>query len=242
MATPNWSGATAGQPTLAGQVNQFLGTHTSTFIYAGAQQGGQTTLGSGSINTNGLYLAQSFVTGGSAVNVGRLVLQFGSTGSPTPLAISIQTNSGSAPSGTALATVNVPAEYVATNHNVTVPLPCSLGASTTYWIVFNAVGDVSNFFSWFKSNQVSGASTSANGSTWTAQSYGFYYAYYDQSLVWPVRHTWEDSGARWAQLSNNAVTGLLTNIQEYTTAQGSGQYQYSSRTVNYSGTALTSIA
>lgn len=240
MATPSWLAATSGQQTQAGQVNQFLGTHSISFLYAATQIGAQTTLGAGSTNTNGLYLAQTFTTGGSAVNVGRLVIDLSSTLNPAPATLSIQANSGGAPSGTPLVSVAIPKEYVAATHIVTIPAPCALSASTQYWIVVNAVGDASNFYSWFKTNQVSGASTSANGSTWTTQAYGFYYAYFDQSVIAPIRHTWEDSGARWTAWSYSS--DKLSVYQEYTVAQGTGQYVYSSRSLSYSGTDLTSIA
>jgi hypothetical protein len=239
VATPNWDGATAGQPTLAAQINQFMGTHTSQFLYAATQVGAQTTLGAGSTNTNSLYLAQTFTTPGSPTNVGRVVIDLSSTLNPNPAILSIQATTGGAPSGTPLVSVAIPKEYVATTHIVTIPSPVALSASTQYWIVINAVGDASNFYSWFKSNQVTGASTSTNGTSWTAQAYGFYYAYFDQSIVLPIRHTWEDSGARWTQWGYSGTK--LSILQEYTVAQGSNQYLYSNRTLTYSGNFLTTI-
>lgn len=239
MATPNWIGASNGSPQLAAQVNQLLGTHAITYLYSGASGGGQTTLGSGGTNTNGLYIAQSF-TAIATYNLGRVVLGFNTlTGTPTaPLTVSIQTNSGSAPSGTALITTTVPVQNLVSN--VSIPVPCSLTNATTYWIVLTPAGDASDFATWLKTNQSSGASTSANGTTWTAQTYGLYYALWDQSAIPPLHHTWEDGGARWTTLALNGLSAP-TSLQEYTVAQVAGDYVYSSRAMTYSSSFLTSV-
>lgn len=240
MPTPSWIGATPGQPPLAAQVNQSLTTHAITYLYTGANGGGHTTLGSGGVNSNGLYIAQSF-TAGATFSLGRVVFGFNTvTGTPTaPTAISIQTSSGGAPSGTALVTTAVPPQFLV--GNVSIPLPCPLVSGTGYWIVLAAVGDGSDYVTWLKSNQVSGASTSVNGTSWTAQSYGLYYTYFDQTANLPLAHTWEDGGARW---TSELYTGVneLSSLQEYTVAQGSGQYVSSSRTLTYSSSNLISVA
>lgn len=242
MATPNWNGATAGQPTLAGQINQFLGTHSSTFAYTGTSQFAQTTAGTGGTNTNGLYLAQSFVTGASAVTVSRVALTLSVTGTPPPATVSIQTNTGAAPSGTVVgaATLLPPTFVTGSATSISIPISAALGATTTYWIVVNAVGDVSNFFTWFKSNQTSGASTSPTVAVWTAQTYGFLYNIFS-GTTGALLHTWEDSGARWTTFTYTAQS-VPSNLQEYTTAQGTAQYVSSSRAFTYSNGLLTSIA
>lgn len=238
MATPNWNGATAGQSTLAGQINQFLGTHASTLAYTGTSQNAQTTAGSGGTNSNGLYLAQSFAAS-STYAAARVALTLAVTGTPAPATISIQTNSGSAPSGTALASTALPPGFLSGSAaSISIPLPASLVNATTYWIVINAVGDVSNFYTWSKSNQVSGASTSANGSTWAAQAYGFLYNVFSGNSG-NLLHTYDDSGARWCTFAYNA-NGTISSLSEYAVAQNSS-YQQSVRTFNYSGTLLTSI-
>jgi hypothetical protein len=240
MATPAWIGATPSSPPLAAQVNQFLTTHAITYLYSGAYGGGQTTLGSGGVNSNGLYIAQSF-TAAATYSLGRVVLGFNTvTGTPTaPTTISIQTSTGGAPSGTALISTTVPPQFLASN--VSIPVPCALASGTVYWIVLAAVGDASNFATWLKSNQTSGASTSTNGTSWTAQAYGLYYALWDQSAFLPLAHTWEDGGARW---TSELYTGVneLSSLQECTVAQGSGQYVSSSRALTYSGSNLISVA
>lgn len=241
MGTPAWIGATPSQPQLAAQVNQFLGTHAATFVYTGVSLGGQTTLGSGSVSTFGQYIAQAFTPGASQAP-GRFTFSMSVTGTPGPLTVAIHTDNAGAPSSTALATTVVPAQYVpGTQTVVSIPLPCTLTASTPYWVVFNAVSDIADFYSLFKSNQTSGVSTSINGSTWSAQTYGIYYARFDQSAVLPLLHTWEDSGARWTALTENA-SSQPTSLKEYTVAQGTGQYVYSSRSMTYSSSNLVSVA
>jgi hypothetical protein len=124
---------------------------------------------------------------------------------------------------------------------VTVMLPVTgLTASATYWIVTAAQGDPSDFYAWSKSNQASGASTSTNGTAWTAQAYGLLYAVWDQSAVQPLAGTWEDSGARWTSLSY--TSGQVTGLNEYTAGQAATGYAVSSRALSYSGGALSGVA
>lgn len=235
MATPSWLAATATQQAQAGQVNQFLGTHAATLVYQGATVSTQVTAGSGGTNTNSLWIAQSFATG-TATKTGRVLLKLGFTGTPTPLTISLYANSSGAPTGSALVSTFVPTNYLTgAGATVSIPLPTTVTASTTYWIVLPAVGDVSDFYTWSKSNQTSGTSTSTNGTSWTAQTYGSLYTVLDQSAILPRMHTWEDSGARWTTVTSNANMTPAT-LQEITTAQGTNQFMYSSRSFTYAST------
>lgn len=240
MATPNWSGASVGQPPLAAQVNQFLGTHAATIVYTGSSALSQTTAGSGGTNTNSLYIAQSFTTSG-AITTSRVALNLSVTGTPLAATVSVQANSGSAPSGTPLASIALPAAFVTGSSTaISMPFAVSLAASTTYWMVINAVGDVSDLYTWFKSNQVSGASTSTNGSTWTAQAYGLIYNVFTATYTGYPVHTYEDAGARWTTLT--ASSSDLTNLAEYTVSQATNDYVSSSRSFSYTGGMLTSIS
>lgn len=243
MVTPAWIGATPGQPLLAAQINEFLGTHAVTYVYTGASYSSQAVAGSGTVNSNGLYVAQSFATGASNTAAGRIALTMTTTGVPSPITIQIQSNNAGAPSGTILVATVIPPSWAnATVAAQSIPLPVAgLSPSSTYWIVARAAGDASDYFSFYKSNQATGASTSTNGSSWTAQSYGLLYAVYDQSAILPLRHTWEDAAARITALTVNANTTPAT-LEEYTGAQGSGQFVYSFRTCNYAGSTLTSIS
>jgi hypothetical protein len=62
MPTPTWQAATTGQLPKAAQVNQSLGTHKIQLLYPALRKANQSTAGSGTTQTNGLYIAQSFTT------------------------------------------------------------------------------------------------------------------------------------------------------------------------------------
>lgn len=240
MATPAWSGASSGGTMYAAQINQFLGTHQATYVYTGSLITSQTTAGSGSVASNGLYVAQSFTTG-TGTTTGRFAFSMTVTGSPAPMVFSLQANVSGAPSGTALTTTEVASGWGnATQSYQSVPLVATgLSASTEYWIVATAAGNASNYWSWFKSNQTSGASTSTNGTSWTAQAYGLLFEVWDLSAVPPLQHTWEDQGARSTRLffNTNSTPGAL---EEYTMEE-SGASVYSYRTYNYSNGQIFSI-
>lgn len=230
MASPTWLGATSGQLPASGQINQFLVTHPATIVYTGVSLG-SAAVGSGTVATNGLYVAMEF-NPGTNQTPGRFVLTMSVTGTPAPLTLTIQTNTAGAPSGTVLATTVVPYDYLTGSATATsIPLPCSFTGGLSYWLVANAVGDGSDFYSFTKSTAGSGASTSTNGTSWTAQAYGLAYNRFDQSAVPPLVHTWEDSGLRWTSFQSSA--DLPTGFQEYTVAQGANQYVYSGRTIGY---------
>jgi hypothetical protein len=242
MTTPNWIAATAGQPPLAAQVNQFLGTHAITYVYSGTSFSSQTTAGSGGANSNGTWIAQSFTTGASTRSLGRVRFTLGYTGSPNPMTLSVYASAGSAPTGSPLASTVVPTPYLtAAGGSVSLPLPALLSPSTQYWLVIQAVGDASDFYTWSKSNQTSGAATSANGTAWTAQVYGLIYTCFDQTATASLAHTWEDAGSRWTTWAENG-NSQPTSLQEYTVGQGAGQYAYSSRSMSYVSGSLTAVA
>lgn len=238
---PSWLGATSGQAAQAGQVNQFLGAHAATFLYAATLRAQAATAGSGSFGSNGQWLAQSFTTASGQTSVGRVVLTLAVTGSPAPTAISIYASSGGLPTGSALVSTNLPLEFVAgTASAVSIPVPCTVTASTQYWIVMNSVGSTGNQFSWSVNNVGSGAAVSFNGTTWSTQTFGLMYQMYDQTATGALTHTWEDSGARWTGAGYSAAN-QLTNLREYTAAQASG-YVEANRTLTYSGTSLIGVA
>lgn len=237
---PSWLGAAAGQSALAGQVNQFLGAHAVTFVYTGVQRAAQSTAGTGAVNSNSLWIGQSFATAAGQTAVGRVVLTLAETGAPAPLTVSLYATLSGAPTGSPLVSTVVPREFLTgTAAALSIPLLATVTASTTYWIVTTAVGDPSDLYSWSKSNQTSGASTSTNGTTWTAQTYGLLFQVYDQSTSSGLVHTFEDAGARWTGLSYN-TSNQITRVQEYTAAQASGYIQ-ANRALSYSGALLTGV-
>ncbi len=241
MPTPAWLAATPDAAAEAGQINQFLGTHAATLIYTGVVQSSQTTAGTGSIASNGASIAQSFTTSAGQTQAGRVLLFLAVTGAPAPTTVSIQASVGGAPSGTPLVSTVLPHEFLGTAVGwFSIPVPVGgLTPSTTYWIVLSPAGDASNNFTWSKSNQASGASTSANGTTWTAQSYGLLYQLTDYSVVGPLAHTWEDDGARWTVLLYDSLLRINV-IGEWTQGQNPTGYLISARTLAYAAGFLTS--
>lgn len=235
MATPSWLAATAGQPPKANQVNQFIGTHASTFIYAGNQQNADLSTGAGSVPSNGQYNAQKFTTP-AAYTTGRMALNAAVTGTPPPITYTIQSDAAGAPSGVVLASVTIPSQwYSGTLTGSSIPIPGGVLANATqYWIVTSAVGDASNFFSFGKSVAASGSSTSPNGTAWTTQAYGLFYFVGDLTVTGPLAHLWEDGGLRWNTFGRNSNT-QVTTLKEYTVGQTNTGYLQSTRTLTYNG-------
>lgn len=246
MPLPPWQAATSGQQGLAGHVNQLLGSHPATLLYAGVQRAAQTTGGGGYVSSAGTWIAQQFTTASGQTTIGYLVLvlyaNISSGSSLAPITVGLYANSGGAPSGSPLVTATVTSEYsYAAPLNMVVPLPATgLTASTTYWIVTTPVGNGTYYYAWNKSNQASGASTSATGTSWTAQSYGLEYQVYDQSATGPLTCTWSDSGARWTWIGYNG-SGLVNQYAEYTAGQTPAGYLQSFRNLTYSGSLLTGV-
>lgn len=250
VTSSTWLGSTAGQLPAAAQQAAFLGIHRSQMLYAGVQQAGQTTNGSTSTSSNGLWLAQSFTTGGAQTAVGYVIVPVtttstsGSTLATTTLAL--YANGAGAPTGSALASTTLTAEYAnlasggtATNRLI-YPLPVTgLSAATTYWLVLHSTAST-GAYTWYRSNQVSGASTSTNGTSWTAQSYGFVHQVFDQTASGLLTAIWEDSGARWQALTYSAVSELAS-MGQYTVAQASG-YVQGYRGLSYSNGLLQKVS
>lgn len=255
MASTNWLGATSGQLPLAQQVNQFLVTHPTTYLYAATSQASVVTSGATTTSSNGLYLAQSFTTGASQTAVGYVLAPISTTtttgASLTPTTLSLYANSAGAPTGAALGSVTLTAEYAYlstangnTNTFTVYPLPVTgLTAATTYWLVLASTAST-GAYTWFRSASGSGASTSPNNSTWTAQAYGFRYNVFDQSASGLETATWEDSGARWT--ASTYVTAASINqyasFAEYTVAQGANGYVQGYRAFTYTNGLLTKVA
>lgn len=250
--TPTWQAPTTGQQANAGAVNQLLATHAITYVYTGSLQASVITDASAHQSGNGLWLAQRFTMGASQTTTGRVVCGIGSfTSSGASLGVatlSLQADSAGAPSGTALSSTTVYTEYAyaASSHGVasalvSYPLPATgLTASGTYWLVLSAAGSGGNHYTWEESTAGTGASTSTNGTSWTAQAFGFRYQVYDASAVAPLLGTWEDSGARWSAMAY--TSGELTSLYEFTTGQTAAGYMSSARTLTYSSGLLTGVA
>lgn len=251
---PTWLGATSGSLPAAGQINQFLGQHAATILYAGVLKESQTTNGSTHTSSTGTYMAQSFTTATGQTAIGYVIVPITSATSSgaslPPMTLSLYANSASAPTGSPLVSTTITTEYAylasgggsAFNTPLIYPLPITgLTASTEYWLVTAPQNSSTNHYSWQQSNQTSGASTSTNGTTWTAQTYGFQYAVYDQTATGLLTATWEDSGARWTAFTYNALAQIST-LAEYTVGQTSVGYTQGYRTLTYSNGLLVKAA
>ena len=244
ISTPNWQAATSGQGPQSAQINQFLGTHSVTPIYTGNQVASATG-GSGNANSNGLWLAQSFTTGGGETAHGYVTAQiFPNTGLSSnlgPAFVSIYSNVAGKP-GSPLITFTGPVEYVnAAPVDTAFFGPIGVSPSTQYWIVLQAAGNASFNYTWSKSSAGSGAATSPDGVTWTTQAYGFRFVAYDLSAIGNPVGTWEDGGLRWTWQSFN-TTGLPNQYAEYTAGQTTLGYAQSFRTFAYSVNQVTGVS
>jgi hypothetical protein len=250
MATPAWLAATAGQRPQPGQINQLLASHSVTWIYSGnVLQAGQTTGTGLYVSTAAQYLTQEFTTGAAQTAIGNVHLQISAVGgSPvtaaiTPLQVALYASSAGLPTGPALAATTLAEQYV---YSGSVLLSVPLGAtgltpSTPYQIVVAAAGTGTSYYAWQRSNQTSGAATSPDGVTWTAQPYGLMFEVLDLSgTTGPPLYAIEDSGARVAHLTYNTA-GQLAGITESTAAQGGGSL-YSTRTLSYSNGLLIGVS
>lgn len=248
--TPNWQAATLGSAANAGHINQFLGTHVATILYAATQTAAQSTAGASATTNSNLYLSQSFATAVGQTTVGYVLIPLTtattSGASLAPVTLSLYANSAGAPTGSPLFSVTVTAEYAnkasgGTNTvSVLYPLNATgLTASTTYWLVITP--STTNSYSWYRSNQVTGASTSANGTTWAAQSYGFLYKVFDKTTSGLQLATVEDSGARWTATTYNA-TNQFNTFAEYTAGQTTAGYLQSFRTFAYNNGMLNGVS
>lgn len=244
MANPNaWLAATAGSVAKAQQINQLLAIHANTPIYTGAIQSSVTTSGA-TTTASTSYLAQSFTTSVGQTTIGYVKAPISSNtalgANLPPTTLSVYTNNAGAP-GTPIASMTLTAEYAnfTTTNNTNVfgwyPLPVTgLTASTTYWLVVGLQSSGGFNYTWFRSASASGASTSANGTTWAAQAYGFRYSVFDATVIPPLVGTWEDNGARWTFTTYTASPPLISTYSEYTAGQTASGYLQSTRTYTYS--------
>ena len=125
---------------------------------------------------------------------------------------------------------------------ITIPLPITgLTPLANYHIVTQIVGTSSHYYTWQRSNQTSGAATSANGTSWTNQTYGLMYQVYDTSSNGQLLSIFEDNGARWTDFTYN-VNGSINQISQYTVAQTSASYLQTVGTLSYTNGLLTGVS
>lgn len=246
MATPDWLAASTGQQSNAGMVTQFMGTHSSQWVYPGVLQNQQAT---GSATYQSLasgYLAQQITTGSTQTTIGQVALQISTVGgSPTtatisPLAVSLYASSSGLPIGSALASATLLEPYVYSQPFwVSVPLlAANLAPSAVYCLVVTGPAIGSGYYVWQQSNQTQGAATSPDGATWTAQPYGLMYQVYDSSAGGQIQALVDDDGARVTTFTWSGST--LVGITEFTQAQSGSLV--STRTLMYSNGLLVGVS
>jgi hypothetical protein len=249
VVTPTWQAATSGSRGTAGAVNQFLGTHQAQFLYQASLVSSQQTGTAAYSDSLTQWLSQTITTGVSQTAIGYVQLQLSAVGgSPTlplipPLTVALYADSANLPTGSAIASTIVSDSYVYSSPFwVTIPLAATgLAPSTKYHLVTSLVGTTGHYYAWQRSNQTSGAATSATGTSWTAQTYGLMYRIYDQSSTGLLQLIYEDNGARWTQLTYNA-NNTISQVTEYTAGQTTTGYLQSQRTLTYSNGLVVGVS
>lgn len=245
-AIPSWLAAVPGHVALPGQVNQFLGSHNSVWLYQGTQRAAQTTGATSYQSTQSQWLTQAFTTGSAQTQVGAVWLQISTVGgSPTsatipPLTVGLYASDSGSPTGPALAATSLAEQVVyASGFWLQVPLPATVAPSSVYQLVVSVAGTAGHYYVWQQSNQASGASTSPDGVTWTARAYGLMFQVFDQGATGQPQFLYDDSGARVVQLSY--ASGVLTAVTESVLAQDSS-VMVTTRSLTYSGGFLIGVA
>lgn len=243
MGSTDYLAASPGEPPLAQQVNQFVTTHPTTYVYTGVEQDHLATAGTGTVASNGVWVAERF-TPSVTYATGRIVLTLAASGSPGPLVVGVYADAAGVPGALIAGPVSLAAGFVgASAAAVSIPMPgLAVSSGVSYWIVAQPAGDVSDYFSWSRASGSSGAATSPDGVSWTAQAYNLLFQVWDDTAVLPLVHAWEDSGARWSTLGAYTGTGQPGALQEYTVAQGSGRYLSSAATLAYGGSVLSGVS
>lgn len=250
-AIPTYQSAVAGLAGSAGQSNQFLAPHTSTFIYSGVNLTDSRTTGSGVYtNTDGQYLSQQFVTTSTQTAISQVWLQVSAvngsavTNNIDPLTVSIYADFGGFPIGSALASASLTETVIfGSGFWVVFLIPISgLTPSTTYHIITSPAGVAgTSYYVWQHNNQTAGALTSTDGADWNIQTYGLMYKVYDQAASGTIQYVMEDGGARWTQFGYSPQ-GLITSITEYTIDQTGSGNLYSTRTLSHTDELITGIS
>jgi hypothetical protein len=244
MATPPYLAASAGRQGNAGLVAQFLGTHGTQWLYAGAVVQSQQATGTGAyLSLASGYVSQLITTGPSQTAIGSIALQVSAVGgSPltatiSPLTVGLYAAAGGLPTGPLLASAQVTEPYVyAEPFWCQIPLAATgLAPSSTYCLVASGPSTGAAYYAWQHSTQSSGTATSPDGTTWTAQPYGLMWQTYDSTASGQIRSIVADNGARVTTFTWSGTA--LTGISEYTIAQD-GSTLTSTRTLTYAANGL----
>ena len=243
------SGGTA-QPPLAAQLNQFLMTHAITPHYQGvsspAINSGTLTSQSFAGGTNGLWVAQRFLSNGSSI--GYIMTNFGlgtyPDGSLNPVSVQIYTDNGSNQPGvpvTGSSQITMTPEYLyPTPLTLMMPIgvpSTSLVSGTHYWVVISGTKTSSgteSYFWQYKATADTGlyyATSSNSGSTWTNQTGGMYMQLFSDDVAGQLAWVTADGGgnnAPWMAFYRFTSPGqsMATDIFEYYPGQLAGGRMY----------------
>lgn len=249
MSSPTWLAAVAGQQANSGMVNQFLGSHSASFLRAGGTIQSQNATGSAVYQSTATqWLSQIFTTGASQTTIGGINLQLSAVGgSPinqtiNPLTVQVYADSGGLPTGSPLATATVNETVVySAPFWLTVPIVVTgLTPSAFYHVAVQMVGNGTNYYAWQQANQPTGAATSPDGVTWALASYSLMFQVTDLTGTGQIQYIIEDNGARTLQLGYNSQ-GLLSQIAEYTVGQTTLGNLQNTRNLTYANGFLTGV-
>ena len=248
--TPDWLGAAAGSPGMAGQVNQFLGDHNSLITYGEALASSQTTGTGVYTGTDVNFISQLVTTGISQTSISSVSLQVSTVGGSAiinnipNLSVSVYNSVSGVPTGSPITTVTLTETYIYSSP-FWVSVPLSLGGltpSTDYHVATSMVGTSSNLYVWQRSTQTSGAFTSTNGTTWIPAAYGMMYQLFEPGgNSTSVRLINEDDGARTTQFSYDSNDQLISLVQFTQTQGGSGSF-LTTPTFTYTNGLITGVS
>ncbi|MBT8160978.1 MULTISPECIES: LamG domain-containing protein [Arthrobacter] len=216
----------------AGQINQSLGMHALTMHNTGTLQVGAT--GSATPGTTWSlatqWLDQPFTLPAGIDTINRVEVALQALGTGADVTASIQADVSGSPSGTPLASITIPAQFVPVNRARMVSLPLQvsgLTGSAVYHLVLQTAGSSGNTLAAPQGGTGLGTlQTSPTGATWTAQtSVQLIVGVYTGDNP-PLRNLRESSTA-WVELENSAAGRLVGAYEMIQGARTAHRFQYS---------------
>lgn len=217
----------------SGQINQSLGLHALNVINTGTLQVGIKGSAANPGTTWSLatqWLDQPFTMPAHLDTIDRIEVALQCLGTGADITATLQADSAGKPSGTALATATIPAQFVPTNRSrmVSIPLQVSgLSMSGVYHLVLQMGGTSGNTLAAPQGGTGLGTlQTSTNGTTWTAQTGVSLVVGVYQGDATPVRNVRESSTA-WAEIESDASGRMVASYEMIQGARTAHRLQYS---------------
>lgn len=231
---PVYTPATAGGVASAGQVNQSLGLHALTLHNTGTKivgTTGATAIPGTTWTLAGQYLDQPFVLPSGYDTIDRVEVALMCVGTGADVVASIQADASGVPSGTALATVTIPAQFLPVNRARMVSLPLQARGLTqagTYHLVLASAGTAGTTLAAPQGGSGMGnLQTSPTGSApWTTQTGVQLIAGIYQGDAPPVRNV-RESSTSWAEAENDASGHLVGAYEMVGSSRTAHRFQYS---------------